>query len=689
MKMTLFRVTNFRNINDSDWIPVESVTAFVGRNESGKTTLLKALHKFNPATPEPPNPQRDFPRDRYTAEFSDPSKWWFCAAHFEIADALQDEIASLLGAESPKAVTCTRWYNGGLTMNFVPALVEQPIAPKDVLDGLAAFASAARRLPSRDGEEETAASARRGALALWATNWQDRLKGVADLRTSSADLNALKAEAEAHSSPDTADAVEALMGGVSPALQSAQRDPVLPQVKALVQSRLPVFVYFENFGILDSAIYLPRFLEDQQAKPNDPRLRTISAMFQHVNLSAADIAGLAREEAQDEIRSSGKASPAALERDRQRKDERAIKLSSASLDITRKFSEWWHQRRHLIRYDADGDYFRIWVSDDRRPGVEIELEERSKGFQWFFSFYLVFLVEADEGHKDAIILLDEPGLHLHPTAQQELIGFFEKLSEKNQLLYSTHSPFLIDGDNLHRIRPVVEDASGHSRITVGEWPSDRDTIFPLQAAAGYAMVRGLFLHKDNLLVEGMTDYYLVNLLAEQCRAKGRESLSDSIYITPCGGTKLVGNLASLFLGQEVRPVVLLDGDQAGSARRDALMKELYAGHAGHIVMVDAVLNTENAEIEDILGEDVFVAAANAALGLKLKLTAEDRKVATAVGRIEAAAARQKIDLPNGWKPQAALQLVRRWAEAAEELPEEVLDRAGPLISEINLAFQRG
>ena len=136
--------------------------------------------------------------------------------------------------------------------------------------------------------------------------------------------------------------------------------------------------------------------------------------------------------------------------------------------------------------------FPIWIADDRRPDVEIELEARSKGFQWFFSFYLVFLVESEEGHKDAILLLDEPGMHLHPTAKQELIAFFETLSERNQVLYSTHSPFLIDGEHLHRVRPVTEDETGHSHISVETWPKDRETIFPLQAAAGYAMVRGLF-----------------------------------------------------------------------------------------------------------------------------------------------------------------------------------------------------
>jgi len=66
LRMIRFRVRNFRNIDDTGWVPVERVTALVGRNESGKTALLKALHKFNPATPEPYNPQREFPRDRYT-----------------------------------------------------------------------------------------------------------------------------------------------------------------------------------------------------------------------------------------------------------------------------------------------------------------------------------------------------------------------------------------------------------------------------------------------------------------------------------------------------------------------------------------------------------------------------------------------------------------------------------------------
>jgi hypothetical protein len=160
------------------------------------------------------------------------------------------------------------------------------------------------------------------------------------------------------------------------------------------------------------------------------------------------------------------------------------------------------------------------------------------------------------------------------------------MSQKNQLVYSTHSPFLIDGEHLHRVRPVTEDETGHSRITVGGWPNDRETIFPLQAAAGYAMVRGLFQHAKNVLVEGMSEYFYLHVLSLLCRASGRSALPEDIYVTPCGGTLMVTKLAALFLGQQVRPVVLLDGDQAARVQRDNLMKELYVGHDQQILMLE-------------------------------------------------------------------------------------------------------
>ena len=125
MKLTAkqFRVLNYRNIDDSGWIPLERVTAFVGRNESGKTALLKALHKFNPAVKESYSARREFPRDRFTAEYRDDEDYSVfspvCRVEFELSDEFRKELGEFLnGAEVPKKAFLTRFYDGNLEIEY-------------------------------------------------------------------------------------------------------------------------------------------------------------------------------------------------------------------------------------------------------------------------------------------------------------------------------------------------------------------------------------------------------------------------------------------------------------------------------------------------------------------------------------------------------------------------------------------
>jgi hypothetical protein len=85
---------------------------------------------------------------------------------------------------------------------------------------------------------------------------------------------------------------------------------------ALIEDRLPVFIYFENYGILDSAIYLPRFLEDLKLTPDNPRIRTVNAMFKHVGLTAQEITDLGRERAQQELAQGKTPTPEMIARTR-------------------------------------------------------------------------------------------------------------------------------------------------------------------------------------------------------------------------------------------------------------------------------------------------------------------------------------------------------------------------------------
>ena len=697
MKALRFRVQNFRNIDDSGWIDLDQVTAFVGRNESGKTALLKALHKFNPASKEPYNPQKEFPRDRYTRDYvsrrDQAGKWPVCSVEFEIPEKVKAELDDGAGQPIPlpETVIATRHYDGTLNLEYEPTTPYQAVLPEPVIAALNDFAAKARSLPRQEGEDKEQASSRRSDLLEWTRNWEGKLAEVKDLREQPGKeyLEQLRRELDEKSNPTTSDMVESLLEAMEPVIEKSGKPTITEELDRLLKDDLPVIIYFENYGILDSAIWLPRFVEDLARDKDNPRVRTINAMFQLVGLDAKEVERLGDRNTRTARAQGQQPDERQIAADQEEIDERAIRLNSASIDISERFSNWWSQRRHTIRYHADGDYFRIWVTDNLRPHVEIELESRSKGFQWFFSFYLVFLAESDQGHKDAILLLDEPGLNLHPTAQQELIDFFEELSNNNQLAYTTHSPFLIDGEHLHRVRPVSEEDTGHSRVTSSWWPTDKDTIFPLQAAAGYAMIRGLLQHQKNILVEGMSDFYYLQALSGQCSKTGRQALPDEIYITPCGGARQVGYLASLFLGQDARPLIILDADQAGRDRRGSLLRELYAGHDSRIILLDEAVGRtgEELEIEDIIGEEIVSEGVSRILGTPFELGDQDHPVGGVVNRIQAAAKMKGIDLGNGWKARAALELVGTWAENKTTLPDELLDIAEQLFLAINRSFQ--
>ena len=277
-----FRVLNYRNINDSGWIPLERATVFVGRNEAGKTALLKALHKFNPATEEPYNAQREFPRDRFTAEYRDDEDWPVCQVEFELSDEFREELGDLLnGAEIPQKAVLTRSYDDNLKIEYDPEVVEDLVAPEELTTVLDVFAKGARRLAATVGDQEQAMPPFRTKLANWADRKKDAVGKLQNLRTEKGVrlLDRVRREANAHTQPATADLVEVILEKVDELCVRAKTAPLLPQLDEAIESELPVFIYFENYGILDSAVYLPRFLEDLERLPDEARIRTINAMF--------------------------------------------------------------------------------------------------------------------------------------------------------------------------------------------------------------------------------------------------------------------------------------------------------------------------------------------------------------------------------------------------------------------------
>ena len=136
-------------------------------------------------------------------------------------------------------------------------------------------------------------------------------------------------------------------------------------------------------------------------------------------------------------------------------------LESTSYEITQYIFKYWKNNAGLrIQFQVDKDnhlHIRVW---SEKHHISLPLSNRSKGFNWFFSFIVWFSRIKEEENDNYILLLDEPGLNLHAAAQADLLNFIEDLCGEYQIIYTTHSPFMIPNGKLERVRTIYEGETG-------------------------------------------------------------------------------------------------------------------------------------------------------------------------------------------------------------------------------------
>lgn len=362
-------------------------------------------------------------------------------------------------------------------------------------------------------------------------------------------------------------------------------------------------------------------------------------------------------------------------------------MQSASTELTSKFRNWWKQGEYRFRFQADGDHFRIWVSDDKRP-EDIELEGRSTGLQWFLSFYLIFLVESAESHSGAILLLDESGLSLHPLAQRDLSRFFKNLSKTNQILYTTHSPFLVDPNHLDRVKAVYIQDDGSTGVSsdlrAGEKQLARSrSIYPVYAALGISVSDILLIASEPIIVEGVSDQLYLSAMKSLLISAGSLNPSRELVFMPACGTKGVKAIVGILCGKDERlPSVLLDSDTTGSRTSSELKTSLYAASPDRVVNVSSVSSLPNAEIEDLMPSSVMLPAVDRLLrSAEEDFSGHFRLGFPIVAQIEEFASRHGIRLPEGWKVELAKAVKSRLLKnGAEALERASLDTWAKLFS---------
>ncbi len=418
-----FRIQMYKCVTDSQWVDVSPLTVLVGKNEAGKTSLLRALHKLNPFKPEPYSMDREWPRGRRQER---DERQVVCTARFELADGEIQELAAITDQTmTVKTIDVTRNYAGQLEVLFPTEVFPNKLHPTDI-DTICTALPNPQEVVAMDflkkAQEylsEVTRLAHEGRFTELAELHNRHIPALQGLYTTGA-----QRQNEENFVSRYGDKLREI------SKKLAEAPTIQRKAHEYVIGHLPTFIYMSDYRSFTGTAQLDQVKQRKDRgglTEEDKTLLTIMELS-GLNLDAEVQKGNLPD-----------------------REQRQYDLDDASETLTNSISDRWKQRRYEVQLRADGQLFYTFVKNQDDPSL-IRLEERSKGFQWFFSFDLMFMYESRGTFKNCVILLDEPGLHLHPDAQRDLLKRLEAYAEGNVLIYTSHLPFMIDLQAPERIR---------------------------------------------------------------------------------------------------------------------------------------------------------------------------------------------------------------------------------------------
>lgn len=558
-------VNKYKSYNSKQVVQIESdITTLVGKNESGKTVFLEALAKLNYFTED-----EDF-------KFS------------TVQDYPRNELKKYQrSGKNIEPIVCTFQLDGE-TISEIDADLGKGVLTTDTFDVSMGYDSSSLTWYYLKSDEKK-----------YFENLQVSLGFNDEINAKIVKLGTVKNIVEADPGEDAEfqSVIDHMKNTIiKEGAKWGDRFVDAYIIKKYISPRLPRFWYFDEYHELPSRVSIDAIHKNSiiGRELTKQELETAKALF--------ELAGIELERLKDSTDF----------------ESFIAELEATSNEITDKIFEYWSTNKNLaIEFKIDT----ITKLNDRPPEkildirvknnryrITLPLKNRSKGFNWFFSFIVWFSKIQDVKDKNFILLLDEPGLNLHASAQADLLRFISDLSEYYQIIYTTHSPFMIESDALCRVRTVCDSEAG-SIISDVIQEKDTDTLFPLQAALGYDIAQNLFVSKNNLLVEGPADLNYLTFMSNLLESEKREGLRDNITIVPVGGLDKVVSFISLLRGSKLKVACLLDSfnNSKGAQRLEALIQSKIIKDK-HVRFFDefASDNYDKADIEDMFEKSEYL-----------------------------------------------------------------------------------
>lgn len=659
MRLQSFRITNFRSIQDSGDIDASRITALLGRNESGKSNLLRGLYSLNPLDGfKDLNPIKDFPRDRRLEECKDDTP--VVSSLWTLDGNDRNELLEVFpSATEIDKILVERTYKGQAPIVSFPDMRGPNLNVSDIKNKVKKIAAGVRAKGSDQNTLEAEADKfeEKASVIEYRSTWATEFTVLSKhIRTQLAGADVELTETQEGHLSDLEELGESILN----------YNASLKNGKDWVRRNLPKFFYLDDYPELDGRQDIAAYMNRKQQG------HATSADLNFEKL--CKVAGL---------------NPGNLQSILNDAEQRNQLANRASAVITREVKRLWKDRELKIRFNLDGNHFDTFISDPTATyDVEVNLNDRSRGFQWFFAFYVSFAADTNGGTVDnAILLLDEPGLYLHAKSQGDLLRHFEDDFE-NQILYSTHSPFMVPTHNLDAIRTVnIADKIG---TTVTNSPTgDERTLFPIQAALGYDLAQSLFVGPSNLIVEGVTDFWILSSVSAYLTDTGRSGLNHNLTLTPAGGAQKISYMVALLTSEALNVLVLFDKEKASEDTKDDLLKAKLIRDYNVIFVSDGLdPMPKEADIEDLLDPTVFdtLVRESYAKELKAKKLILNQNIPRIAKRYEAAL--KDLGLEFHKTRPARLFLTKMATDPASVLTEDSSAKFSSLFELINERYEK-